>query len=497
MRAFVFLLLAIAAARPLEARTFTVLVYNVENLVDVDGQTLFDEYQVSRYTRQHCLTKLRNIAEIIAKFDGGRGADVILFSELEVDFTPGATPLDVPALLHRYADVTIEQMLGEKFSAEIADLPAEALLAKAMADRGMDGYRVIAAENVKAPESRTVLAQKCVVFSRFPVTATRSHATLDARAILEVRLEIEGAPLHVFANHWRSGASNPATEPARVANARTVRARLDEILRADPHADVVIGGDLNSHYDQKQRHPGLGTTGIDDVLGSQGGELAVRGRERALYNLWHELPIDERGSDVYRGEWGTLMHLLVSRGLYDLRGVQYVDNSFGVAKFPGLNMDAKGLPLRWTFEGASGAGYSDHFPVYAKFTVVRDGRTDRFLELKNPSVESPGPLRVRKIDYAKADFAAALTAKNLPAGRSLRRSEYLGKLVRVEGRVTADERLAVEFLGETYDVWSFDEALRDRLRAEHKTGEVLRFYGELGRYRDRWQFVIQDPSWVK
>ena len=68
------------------------------------------------------------------------------------------------------------------------------------------------------------------------------------------------------------------------------------------------------------------TTGLNDVLRSQGNELAVRGPQRDLYNLWFELPAPERGSDTYRGEWGTLMHLIISRGLYDFRGVQYVDN---------------------------------------------------------------------------------------------------------------------------------------------------------------------------
>ena len=61
----------------------------------------------------------------------------------------------------------------------------------------------------------------------------------------------------------------------------------------------------------------------------------------------------------------------------------------------------------------------------------------------------------------------------------------------------ADDRLAVEFLGETFDVWSYDEPLRARLRAEHKAGAPLRFYGELGQYRGRWQFVVRDASWVK
>jgi len=55
----------------------------------------------------------------------------------------------------------------------------------------------------------------------------------------------------------------------------------------------------------------------------------------------------------------------------------------------------------------------------------------------------------------------------------------------------------VEFLGETYDVWSYDEALRNKLREEHKAGDTPRFYGELNQYRERWQFVIHDASWVK
>ena len=55
----------------------------------------------------------------------------------------------------------------------------------------------------------------------------------------------------------------------------------------------------------------------------------------------------------------------------------------------------------------------------------------------------------------------------------------------------------MEFRGETFDVWSYDEPLRTRLRAEHAEGAPIKFYGELGQYRGRWQFIIQDPSWVK
>lgn len=492
------LFLALAGgAVSLAARPFMVVAYNVENLFDLDGRAGFEEYQPARYSRAHALTKLQNIAQVVAQFENGRGPDVLLLCELEVDQTPTSVPPDYDKLLARYAGVSLEQMLGAKFDRDVADLPAEVLLAKALAERGMTGYRLVVGENLTATGGRK-LEQKNAVFTRFPVKAARSHPTVDARAILEVQVEVDGASLYLFVNHWKSGASDPATEGTRIENAKTLRARLDEILRQDPNADIVLGGDFNAHYNQKQRYPAMKTTGINDVLGSQGNELAVRGTQRSLYNLWFELPVTERGSDTFRGEWGTLMHLIVSRGLYDYRGVQYVDNSFTVAKFPGLNADASGLPKRWTFEGVAGGGFSDHFPVAAKFVTVPDNRTDRYLALRNASEDKGGPAPSTKIDYAKVDVEkTALRPSGLAAGATIRSAGNLGKIYRVEGKVAPGSRLAVEFLGETYDVWSYDAALRDKLREEFKEGAALKFYGELGQYRGRWQFVIQDASWVR
>jgi len=485
--------LSVAVARP-----FLVVAYNVENLFDVDGVSGYDDYQPARYTRAHALTKLENIAKVVARFEGGRGPEVLMLCELEVDATPGAVPPNYDAILARYAGVKLADMLGAKFGPDVADLPAEALLLKALADAGVTGYRVVIGDNVKADPSERKQEIKCAVFTRFPVQRQKSHPTLNARAILEVQVDVDGAPLYLFANHWKSGASDPVTEPARAANAQTLRTRLDEILRADPNADIILGGDFNSQYNQRQRYPALKTTGMNDVLRSQGNELAVRGPQRDLYNLWFELPAPERGSDTYRGEWGTLMHLIVSRGVYDFRGVQYVDNSFSVAKFPGLNADTQGLPVRWSFDGPRGAGFSDHYPVVARFTTVKDGRTDRYLPTGGASVERSEDAAVVKITRPSIDpMKVALDVTKLPAGTSIRDDAYKGKIFRVEGRVAPGTRLAVEFRGEVYDVWSFDEALRNRLRAEQAEGSTLRFYGELGQFRGRWQFVIQEASWVK
>ena len=153
--------------------------------------------------------------------------------------------------------------------------------------------------------------------------------------------------------------------------------------------------------------------------------------------------------------------------------------------------------MRWSGIGR-GSGFSDHFPVAAKFVTVPDGRADRWIALRSASVEQPDSGeppedRIRQHRPRKV----ALAADKLPAGASFRSPAYLGKIVRVEGIVASGARLAVEFLGETYDVFSHDEALRKKLRNDFKAGDRVRFYGELGQYRGRWQFVIQDASWVK
>ena len=488
-----FVCAAVAGARP-----FIVLVYNVENLFDADGVAAFEDYHPARYSRAHVLTKLRNVTEIVAQFEGGRGPDVILFQEIEADQTPGRSAPQYEEMLKRYAGVRLEEMLGAKFDETVADWPAEAWLLKAFEERGLTGYRVIAAENVRGAGSRNPLAQKCVTFTRFPVKGAKSHPTLDARAILEVQVEVDGAALYLFNNHWKSGAGDVETEKVRVENARTLRARIEDILKEDRNADVIVAGDFNSHYNQKRRYPQMQDTGINDVLGSQGNELAVRGEQRDLYNLWFELPVEERGSDTYQGEWGTLMQMMVSRGLYDYRGIQYVDNSFGVARVPGMNVDAKGLPVRWSFLGEAGAGFSDHFPIYAKFVTVKDGRTDRWVALRNASTERSIEAEARRIDYGKIEVEkVALRAEQLGDGSALRVAGNLGRIVRVEGKVGPGKRLTVSFLGEVYDVWSFDATLRDWLRAEYEEGETVRFYGELGQHRGRWQFVIHDARWVR
>lgn len=140
--------LSAAAERP-----FTVVSYNVENLFDLDGTAGYPDYQPGKYTRAHALTKLQNIARVVAKFENGRGPDVLLFNEIETDKTPGKGAPNYDALLAPFAKVTLVDMLGAKFTPAVGDLPAEALLAKALAEAGLTGYRIVSGEDVTAAGS--------------------------------------------------------------------------------------------------------------------------------------------------------------------------------------------------------------------------------------------------------------------------------------------------------------------------------------------------------
>ena len=120
-----FFLAFLALAPALFARPFTVVAYNVENLFDVDGIAVYEEYQSAAYTPAHLRTKLDHIAQVVARIgDNGRGPDIILFEEIEVDRTPESRVDDQAAFLRRYAGTTFEKMLTAPLTPEERDVAA-------------------------------------------------------------------------------------------------------------------------------------------------------------------------------------------------------------------------------------------------------------------------------------------------------------------------------------------------------------------------------------
>ncbi len=485
------------------ARPYKLVVHNIENLFDADGYAVFNDYHPvdsdgnPQYTAAHVYTKIQKHSRLMARYNDGIGPDVIVFSELESDFTPlpGGDRYDHFEVLEQYSDVTLKEMLGDRFNKEIADLPSEILLLKGFEDYGLTGYDLTVAYE-RDEEGRPRHVQKNVIFSRLPIQheKTQSHPIPDARPILETWLDIDGYDLVVFANHWKSRASDAEIEKIRVENARVLKERLDELRAENPRVDFILGGDFNSDYNQSHRYPYMEKTAVNDVLRSVGDERKVKqGETDAVYNLWYEHDIDRRGSDTFRGYWGTLMQIMISPGLYDFHGVQYVDQSFDVGRFPGKNVYRNsGAPNRWYFFD-DGGGYSDHLPISMKFTVVEDDDHERVISLDDPGVNDDEYWDPIPVNYEMPDPEFVFMPEDYQE-KELRSAEFFNKLIYVEGALTEGPRIEVN--GKYYDLYAPNPDHREYLGRLAEEGEEIVFIGRLGTFRGNWQFVIGDRKYI-
>ncbi len=486
---FRFLLMIVTGlfGQALTAAEFTVVAYNVENLFDVDGFALYDDYEQAEpessdgYTRRKLLTKVQNVVLTLQALETSDGPEVILFQELEADFSPKSDAKDLQRFLREHQSRTVASMLTDGWHDRYAGIPSHAWLLKACADAGLTGYEVAVAP-AKHPE--TGVAHTCAVFSKFPIREVNLHPLEQARDILEVELDVRGTSLWVYSNHWKSGASNPERERVRVQNAGVLRRLIDARLAQDPSADIIIGGDLNSHYNHSLLYPKI-ETGINDVLGSQGNEAAILEAEGPdLYNLWFELEPEARYSEVWKVRRGTLMHMLLTPGLYDDRGISYVDGSFDKFCVPGLNADAFGRPLKWNFFGQSGGGFSDHFPVYARFS------TEPFKPRDIPSAGDDALLEELALGYETGVLVPLKGAAFLNALTDAELGPEIGKVFSVQAQLVQRKPLRLTVDGVEWSAYIRDRELFGRIMRT-KDEEQLDLIVTLGVYRGKRQLIVE------
>lgn len=476
---------------------YTLVAYNVENLFDADSQAVFDDYKWldkdgnPQYTNLDVLTKIEHIVQTLKQYNKGKGPDVIVMAEVESDFTPTAGEskwMDDGDFLGQYKMYSLEQMLGEGFNKEIADIPAELLLLKGMTDAGLWNYQVEVGYSPKNEKGLLENVQKNVIYSRFPIKKelTLVHPLERARPILEVWIDVDGSNLVVFANHWKAGASSEEMEEVRLQNADVLKARIDDLRKQNPDVDFVLAGDFNSDYNQKTRYK-FKKTAINTVLKSYGEEadFASFPNDR-VYNLWYELPLDKRGSDTYRGQWGTLMQIMISHGMYDDKGVHYVDNSFSVGHFDFNTYSTSGEPKRWSSVG-NGSGYSDHLPVSMKFTV-----SNTLAELVKPSVDDDYMWQPLSLTYKIPE--SFISEKDFLMKDPASHPEFFDQYVYLTGILTSE--YDVEVNGVVYDVYTPSFKMSDVLPDYAGTDKTFRFYGRFSQYKGNWQFVIEDTSFI-
>ena len=447
------LALFVFASGFIQAKTFTVVAYNVENLFDADGVSLYDDYKPETYGSTELENKLAAIIRSLRLIGGPTGPDVVLLQEIEVDRTPNSSP------------------------------SASELLLDALKKNGLGPYEFAQGYDPDDIPSKWPAVQ-CMTLSKFPISSQRLHPIRMARPILETTISVGGTPFILFNNHWKSGASSQEMETHRIQNAETLRKRIDEIIRKDPFADFLVGGDLNSHYNQSAVYASdMPKTGINDVLLAGPTEPDRRAIAPKLYNLWHELPVEQRGSDAWRGKWGTLMHIIIPQGLYDGKGIRYIADSFEVCQKEGVNaISGSGLPFKWSNE-LNGFGMSDHFPVIARFSPsgLPPKKGKNYAEIETEA---------RSVDYARA---AKIAPRWSP--KSLDPQNY-GVTFRFRGTISRNSPLSMLAEGHQLGLYSFNPEIRKKLFSLRK-GDSISGVGHLSRYRGQWQFLIEEEDWIK
>jgi hypothetical protein len=207
------------------------------------------------------------------------------------------------------------------------------------------------------------------------------------RNILETLVATPIGEIRIFVNHWKSKARD-GFESKRIAYAETLRRRL---MQLDPKEPIVVTGDFNSDYNayvtlQKRNNDTQGKTGINDILPTMRNGLPVgeadmlRTKGWLLYDLWYEVPLSKRWSQKFYGKRSTPDHILLSPGMFDGKGVDYLNDSFKVFKADYL-FTQKGYINRWEIKHGkhTGRGYSDHLPLIATFSdkPYRPTKNDR------------------------------------------------------------------------------------------------------------------------
>ena len=466
---------------------FVLVAYNVENLFDIDGVAIYNDYKQDEaddpytYTRRKLLTKLINARRTLAHFNSGIGPEIVLFQEFEADFTPQSTTMSSEEFLLKYSGLSVESMLTDGWQTHFADISSVHWLLKALDDIGISGYHVV---SCPAKPIEDNMAHTNAIFSKFPIRWSKSHRLHRARDIIEAELDINGHGLVVYCNHWKSGASNPNMENIRVQNAQVLHRLVQAQLSNNPQADIIIGGDLNSHYNHSSIFADI-KTGINDVLGADGDETF---QSSQWYNFWYELPSELRYSEVWRGRRGSLMHLISSRGLYDNQGISYIDGSFNHLILPEINADIIGRPLEWNFAGTQGGGTSDHFPVFAHFSTRAFASTSEFsLGEHTPSVEIPHSVVGHPAvgSLKEGAFLSRLSEDDY--------GDYVGRLYRVEATIVQMNPLMIRVGGVLWSAHAVERELMGpsglQSYLENNDGEV-ELVIRLNIYRGRKQLLI-------
>lgn len=306
----------------------TIVFYNVENLFDtIDDPGVIDEEFTpagkNKWTSDRYATKLHHLAEAINLASPDKNPMLI-----------GVVEIENERVLNDL--VKTDQLAKTNYLTAHKDSPDA---------RGIDCALLYDA-NRFTPLQVVPLA---VTLSDEPDFKTRD--------VLYVRGQLKGGTIiHVFVNHWpsRRGGESANSEYKRIRAAEVARTKVNEILEADPNANIILMGDFNDHPTDKSVSESLGARPVTET-GAQ------------LYNLLYDDHAAGKGTHNYKNEWGVLDQFIVSAGLFNAKEkVAIKGNDAKIVYEEKLLFTQKdGTKKPSTTYGGPNyyGGYSDHLPI--------------------------------------------------------------------------------------------------------------------------------------
>ena len=342
MKSFNFLLIAlllsnIACAQP-QNDTLFIAHWNVENLFDnIDDPKTEDEEFLSNgpkeWTDERLDKKLYNLSRVIRSMNNNKGPDLLGVCEVE----------------HQH-------LLGTLISKYLSDKSLKVAYLESPDGRGIDNGIIYNSNNFSLLD---VIGHNVDLGDGY-----------NTRLILEgIFLFQERDTIYFFVNHWPSRrGGEEKSEPNRIKAAQTLRTRVVNIFINNPNSNIIIVGDFNdeptnvSITEYLKAEPffcdSLDHENLPENFGTD------------LFNLSYKAWFDGAGSYKYKDDFNMLDQIVISKELLIGDNILYICNSYEVYK-PDLMVTRTGKFQGAPFPTYGGTrylgGYSDHFPVTAKF----------------------------------------------------------------------------------------------------------------------------------
>lgn len=339
---FMLILLPSLQAQTKDTIFFKAVSYNVENLFDIEDDSLKNDNEFLPTATRHWdyhkyRKKLDNLAKVIIAVGNGEIPALVALCEVEND-----------TVMHHLTNYSALREANYRY-----------LMTNSKDERGIDVALLYQRHLFKPIASQSLSIEP---------TDKQLSPTRD---VLHVSgLLINGDTLDVFVCHFPSRSKGTKlTEPYRKRAANRVKTTADSILSVRQRGQVLIMGDLND-YPQ--------SPSIANVLAAEALSNKTTIQPKALYHLLaNKSKSKSFGSYKYQGRWQLLDHLIVSGTLLQPTSPLYTCNAWADVYKPSflLSEDERNggeTPFRTYYGMKYLGGYSDHLPIYTTFRLIYD-----------------------------------------------------------------------------------------------------------------------------